>query len=197
MGKLITNILLRMELSGLINKEDEEVYQFGLECLFLKIIHYSSYLFIGHILHMTITLLVSGVAFMPLRSKAGGYHAKTRIGCYLFSCVVVALVCMLNKFEYSKWVAISVLCIINGIIYLFAPVENSNRILLLEEKQEFRCQALIFLIITDAIIALAILKGWHIYQWLLNGLLAAACLILIGKVECLEKHIKENEKGEQ
>lgn len=97
MGRLVEAVIFQMESAEIINKDDEEIYRFGLECFFLKVIHYLSYLFISLILHMTIPVMVSAVVLVPLRSRAGGYHANTRFGCYLFSCSMVFLLCFLNN----------------------------------------------------------------------------------------------------
>lgn len=52
--------------------------------MFLKLLHYISYLIIGIALDSLLSLFVSACIFIPLRTKAGGYHANTRIGCYFF-----------------------------------------------------------------------------------------------------------------
>ena len=78
METVITNIILQMKEAGLVDEDHVEVYQFGLEYLFLKVIHYLSYLLIGYVLHMIIPMMINAIVFIPLRSKSGGYHAKTR-----------------------------------------------------------------------------------------------------------------------
>lgn len=89
MDRLVKSILLKMQTMKFVDEEDIEIYQFGLECMLLKLVHITSYLLIGICMREFFSLLVSGSILIPLRRKAGGYHAKTRIGCYLFSCCVV------------------------------------------------------------------------------------------------------------
>lgn len=190
MDNLIQSILFRMKWSKLVNEDDEDVYRFGLECLLLKLIHYSSYLFIGFVLRMTIPMLVSAMALMTLRSRSGGYHAKTRFGCYLFSCFVVFLVCMLNKVMFPGWLLVLVVFMVNIVVCCFAPLENENRILDLSEIKEFRKQALSLLGIADVVIITTALMDCIISQWLLNGILIAAILILLEKCK---RNIVEHE----
>ena len=180
MEKLIEMILLRMKSEGLVNEDDIDIYQFGLECLFLKIIHYLSYLFISYILRMMIPMLVSAIVFMPLRSKSGGYHAKTRHGCYLFSCAVVSLICILNKVMYSVWTFALVIFVSNIVVCAFAPVEHNNRTLELSERKKLREQELLLLGLADMLIIVTAVIGVNASRWLLNGMLAAVVLILLG-----------------
>lgn len=81
----IIRVILECSISeSCISEDDLEIYNFGLECMFLKLLHYISYLIIGIALDSLLSLFVSACIFIPLRTKAGGYHANTRIGCYFF-----------------------------------------------------------------------------------------------------------------
>ena len=91
MDRLVNCILFKMQSEKLVDEEDIEIYQFGLECILLKLIHIISYLLIGICMEDVFSLLVSGSILIPLRRKTGGYHAKTRVGCYIFSCCVVIM----------------------------------------------------------------------------------------------------------
>ena len=182
MNSLIQHILFRMKIEELVNDEDEDVYRFGLECLLLKMIHDLSYIFIGFLLHMTVPMLASVMILMGLKSKTGGYHAKTRLGCYCFSCFIVFLICLLNKVEYPTWLFALAVFSANFIIWRFAPVENANRDLDKLEIKDFRRQALFLLCVVDvAVIATTAIKSFAISQWLLNGLLMESGLVIIGK----------------
>ena len=166
-----------------MNDEDEDVYRFGLECLLLKMIHYLSYIFIGIALHMTVPMLVSVMILMGLKSKTGGYHAKTRWGCYFFSCFIVFLICLLNKVVFPTWLFALAVFLANFVIWRFSPVENVNRELDQLEIKDFRRHTLLLLGVVDAaVIVTTAIKSFAISQWLLNGLLVEAALIVVGKV---------------
>ncbi len=182
MNSLIQHILFRMKTKELVKDEDEDVYRFGLECLLLKIIHYLSYIFIGFALHMIVPMSVSVIILMGLKSKTGGYHAKTRLGCYFFSCFIVFLICLLDKAEFSAWLFVLAVCTANSVIWRFTPVQNTNRELEQIERKEFRRQSLLLLCVVDAaVIATTAIKSFAISQWLLNGLLVEAGLVILGK----------------
>lgn len=81
--------------NNIILDDDIELYRFGIECFLLKVINFVSYFFIGFLIKMPIETLIIGLVVIPLRRSAGGYHAKTRVGCYAFSCtVLLSMLCM-------------------------------------------------------------------------------------------------------
>lgn len=183
MERLLESVLCRMKLKKVINVDEEDVYRFGLECLLLEVIHYSSYIVISFILKMTIPMLVSAMVLIPLRRKSGGYHARTRGRCYLFSCTIVVVTCLLNKIIFPLWLSIITLLLSNVIVVALTPVENENRSLDQTEQKKFRKQALVILMMADVAVIISYIADWVIFQWLLNGVIIAAQLTLFGKLQ--------------
>lgn len=184
MERFIENVVTQMVSRNFIKNEDVEVYRFGLECAFLKIIHIISYLLIGILLDETISLLFSGCVLILLRKKAGGYHAKTRVGCYIFSCCMVFIVCMLNDLMQFCWLNIVVLVIADIIIFIFAPVDNENRRFEPSEAKNFRNKSIAMLVIINMIIMVIMIISVDIQIWgfLINGVAMEALLIVLGIV---------------
>ena len=183
MERFLECILSSMKLRGVMEEDEEDVYRFGLECLLLKIVHYSSYIIIGMILKMTIPMLLSAVTLLPLRRKAGGFHARTRWGCYLVSCTIVVVICLLDKIVFPMWLSIITFLGSNVTIFAFGPVENESRLLEQEERKKFRKQMLFVLLMADAVIIILGMKKWLIFQWLLNGMVVVALLTLFGQLQ--------------
>lgn len=166
-----------------IKKEEADVYRFGLECMMLKLIHYISYIMIALTLRSLPSLLISSCVMIPLRSKAGGYHAKTRIGCYAFSCSMIAVLCMLNRMLLPEWIHIVVLVMANIILLALAPVQNANRPLEPVEIYVFRKQVIITLLIADAVILFMILQNVDAYNFLINGIIMMTFLLILEKLK--------------
>lgn len=180
----IISFILKCSISeGCINEEDLDIYSFGLECLFLKVIHYTSYIVIGIVLDSLVGLLVSACVLIPLRTKAGGYHANTRIGCYFFSCSMVILLCIMNKVILPSWLIILYLLIANIVILFWTPVENENRLLEEEERVQFRKQVILLLMLIYAVFWVLVWNKMRIYKYLANGVAMAAMLLLLGKTK--------------
>lgn len=89
MRRIVGYISRSMVKDGIILESEQDIYDFGIECLLLKLIHYISYITIAVMMQQVFDLFVMACAFYPIRVNAGGYHARTRIGCYFVSCLTV------------------------------------------------------------------------------------------------------------
>ena len=182
MDRLVNCILFKMQSEKLVDEEDIEIYQFGLECILLKLIHIISYLLIGICMGDVFSLLVSGSILIPLRRKTGGYHAKTRVGCYIFSCCVVLLLCLFNKAEMALMVRTAGMIVADILILLLTPMENENRVLELDEKILFRKQAIVLLALVNVVVVIIFLIQKYLFlaYWLENGVLFTGGLLALG-----------------
>lgn len=182
MDKLVKGILLKMQTEKLVDEEDIEIYQFGLECILLKFVHVVSYLFIGVCMGELPSLLISGSILILLRRKTGGYHAKTRMGCYIFSCCVVSFLCLFNKIKMAFTVGIIGMVVADILILLFAPVENENRKLESDEKNHFRKQTIGLLVMVNVVASAIFLVHKYLFvaYCLERGVMFAGVLLMLG-----------------
>ncbi len=176
------NILRQLEIKKCIGENDLEVYRFGLECILLKALHIISYLLIGLWTGEILSLMTSATVLIPIRRKSGGYHAKTRMGCYIFSCCTVFLLSLCNKITFYFVFSIAGLTVADTLILLFAPVENENRELEVDERLLFGRQARRMLVIANSVIAVIYLTGKSLFlaHWLSNGVIFAGMLLFMG-----------------
>ena len=179
---VLKKIVTQLERKNLIQKEEIEIYQFGLECELLKLVHILSYILIGVFTGELLSLIVSGCVLIYLRRKTGGYHAKTRLGCYVFSCGMVVLICWMNSRNILMSSSGMGLVVADIIILIFAPIENINRKLDSEERVHFRKHTIYLLMIVHGVMVLLYFfdKGIYYISWLKNG------VILVGILMCLE-----------
>lgn len=160
---MIDRILNQMVRLNVINRDDEEIYRFGLEAVSLKLIHYSSYLIIAVLLHEGICFLIFFTAFLLLRKSAGGCHAKTKGGCYVCSCLMVfcTLLCMKGAvvYKYVAPVGEILLLAADVSIYQLAPLGNRNRMLDEEEIFLFRKRTIVFLVLENLLVMVLGITG--------------------------------------
>lgn len=182
MDEFIKHILYRLWSEKYIDSENVEIYQFGLECMLLKVIHFTSYLFIGLFMGEFLSLIVSGSVLMLLRRSTGGYHAKTKTGCYVFSCSVVALLCFTNKISMPLIVGLIGTAMADTLILWFAPIENGNRKLDQDEKIYFRKRAMRYLLLINTMMGFLFFIDQYLFiaYWLEIGLIFAGGLFAIG-----------------
>ena len=123
--------------AGIIGENEKELYKFGLEGLLFTFLNMGTALIIGIVMDAILECVVFLMAFLPLRQYAGGYHAKTRVGCYFLSvtCIWVAMSILAYQ-EFKKYTLV-IACAMVIVIFLLAPVENENRKLTFEEKMRY------------------------------------------------------------
>lgn len=181
-------LLEQMVKWNIIRSEDEEIYRFGLEGLLLKSVHYMSYLLLAILFRQTVSFLLFFTAFLLLRKNAGGYHAKTRIRCYLISCAtvigVLTVTQMISKWEDAAAMAAGFILAADMIVCMAAPVENKNRLLDREEKKYFRKRSLGSLVGINALFWLLNTLGKKIFaSALMLAVVCEALLLLLGKLQ--------------
>lgn len=91
------------------------------------------------------------------------------------------MLCVLNKIFLPVWSIILCLFVAGFVILLWAPVENENRTLEQEEIVQFRRQAIVLLMLSNAIFCVLMWNGIEIYKYLATGIAMAAILLLLGK----------------
>ncbi|WP_077610973.1 accessory gene regulator ArgB-like protein [Clostridium sp. Marseille-P2415] len=177
------HMIEKLVLYNIIPEEETEIYTFGMECLVLKLIHCISYFGIAACLGMLPELIVIGCVLIPLRRSAGGYHAKTRTGCYLFSCFYVFIILFVSKAVINQYMWWGALALSDGVIFFMSPVDNDNKKLDEKETLYYRKKSRHILILVN--IGCVLLTVFHFYKTgslLGYGIYAAAFLLLLQKI---------------
>lgn len=127
---------------GTIQKEDINVYQYGYTLMAEVILNVSISVLLGFALDQIKEVIFFLCMFIPLRSFAGGYHAKKA-----WQCVVLSNLSIVMTLGLSDWVIqynISVFIYLIGefvlgvIIVYLSPVESENKKLDLLEKKLYK-----------------------------------------------------------
>jgi len=114
--------------SGVVKEEDAEVYIYGINQILAYVLNVSSSLIIGLIFGVTLEIIIFMAAYIPLRSFAGGYHAKTPLRCYIFSVIMLIVVSIGLKYLcLADWVYYAVLAVSVFVILALSPVEDKNK----------------------------------------------------------------------
>ncbi|MDW5300056.1 MAG: accessory gene regulator B family protein [Sedimentibacter sp.] len=126
--KIIQRVTDELVSNKIIYPEDREIYTYGLQQGALMLLNILTILFVGRMFGMLWQGVVFMVTYIPLRTYAGGYHARTQLGCYISS--IVLIVAMLLVIKFIPWTTfiIIMISIISGlVIYILSPVEDSNK----------------------------------------------------------------------
>ena len=129
--------------SNIIKEEDAEIYIYGINQILVSIINVSSALIIGLILGVFFEIAVFMAAYIPLRSFAGGYHAKTPLRCYIFSVIMLIAVSICMKYLFmADWVYYGALAVAATTILILSPVEDKNKPLEETEHKVYKWRTL-------------------------------------------------------
>lgn len=114
--------------AGVAPTEDKALYEYGIRQGILTVINILTAVLIGLLLGMVWQTVVFLIAYTPIRTNAGGYHAGTPFMCYLLS--IPMMLAVLSGIKFIPWNGYLVLIVIicAGIaVFLLAPVEDMNK----------------------------------------------------------------------
>ena len=114
--------------SNVIKEEDAEIYIYGINQILVSVLNVSSALIIGWIFSVVLEIVAFMATYIPLRTFAGGYHAKTPLRCYIFSVMMLIVVSIVIKY-FSVLDLAYYVALVAGvfIILLLSPVEDKNK----------------------------------------------------------------------
>lgn len=129
MQRLAQGTAERLVAQGIIREEDVPIYRYGLEAMYSSLLELLSILALAALIGNFWQTVLFFAAFIPLRLYAGGYHASTRLRCFLTSLVVYAAFTIMLEIVPVAWFV--PLAFIGGavsflIVWLFAPVIHQN-----------------------------------------------------------------------
>ncbi|MCQ4638514.1 accessory gene regulator B family protein [Anaerovorax odorimutans] len=181
MRNLVVNFLVNSLIeSGSIEKEEKELYVFGVNQALLFLVNIVTTLGIGILFDMLWQSLLFTVAYIPLRRYAGGYHAKTPQICYCFS--ILLTICVLLSIKYILWenIQIAVVLFISFMVIMKkAPVASENKPLELYEKKLYKIRARLILLVEIVVALLAKLFLAEVTICIVVAISCAAIMLLL------------------
>lgn len=136
--------------------EDKEIYQYGLQQALVTLINIGSTVLLGVIFDRVFEGVLFMLAYIPLRSYAGGVHARNSMRCFWCSIVLMSAVLLVMKYVPYVYLVNTLLTILAGIIVWYSvPVENLNKRLNEVETIVYRRKARKILVLEMVISLLA------------------------------------------
>ena len=155
--KLFNKITESFVAKGIITNEEQDICTYGLRQGTIMFLNVLTTIFIGLIFNVLWQCTVFLLAYIPLRPYAGGYHAKTQFRCYFLSIVMMVIIALLIK--HIQWNEITIIIftlVSSGIIFLLAPVGDSNKPLDEKETHVYRKKSRLILLFEIFIICVFI-----------------------------------------
>lgn len=124
-----------------------------------------------------------------LRKNAGGFHAKTKLRCFMISVGMIVMMCFcVYRIKWPSVVYIILFVFWNGIIFLKAPVGNQSKILDEVEQQVYRKRTRV--VLEDMLFVLALLLRWdEVYKTGMIAFSIVAIAVLAGDMKMRRNYI--------
>ena len=143
--------------AGAVPIEDRALYEYGIRQGIFLVINIATAVLIGLLLGMLWQTVIFLIAYNPVRSYAGGYHAGTPLVCYLISIpMILAVLFGIKLIPWNGYVVVIVLILTGAAIWLMAPVEDANKPLDQLERKVYGRRARI---------SMAVLAGLAVVLW--------------------------------
>ena len=142
---------------GIIQEDDIDKCKYGIDLFISSFLEIISILVIAAILGNFIETILLFVFFIPLRIYAGGYHADTKLKCYLISLVMYGFSYAIAKIVPSELFAlINVVGTVFSLIIVLikAPIIHTNKTVNDIERKNYRKISIQICLIETTIILL-------------------------------------------
>jgi accessory gene regulator B len=195
MDRLLDKIIAFTYKDEIIEPDRIEIVRYGLELFILKAVFLLASVIIALLMDEILSYLIFLIFFMPLRTLAGGYHASTRLLCFIESMFTVVLVCGICKLTATKSLPVIILLgiftlISSAVIFILSPVEDKNKPLSAKQKRSFQGRVRIYLFISLAVlILLAFLGLLNLSLPIVLSIITSGGLVIVGFVN--KKHPKD------
>lgn len=197
MDRISENISRILAEYNIIQKKDAAICTYGIVLFLTSVLEIGAILIISLFLGNFTETVVFLLGFLPIRIYAGGYHADTKLRCFLILvCVYImfTLLMMIDIVEIYKYAMIAVPVAVIMCVYLWAPLKHKNKSLNYKEKKKFRAISLTVSVIEG--MAVILLRLFNIQNKfsiaLFLGLLTVLLSIIAAKIK--EFFIERREK---
>lgn len=168
----------------IIEGKDFEIYKFGMECLILKSITLAICGIVALCLKKPSEFLLILTAFILVRRCAGGYHARTKHGCVIFSCFSIIISLLLCELDVAYGFHILILLCIDIGLLLIGPIDNENNRFSDDERKIFKKKTCITLLAINIVcFCFLFINITIIYVPLISGLTMSFFFVLMGKIQ--------------
>lgn len=183
--KIAEKLANNLEENQIIKHDDRELYVYGFNQGLNILLNLITTLVVGLLFRNILELAIFIAAYIPLRSFAGGYHAKTPLRCYIYSIVMLILVSVgMKHLFFVDMVYYAILVISSLIIYTLSPIEDQNKPLDKIEIKVYRKRSLLIMLIELIIcILFNVLSINKLFISIVYALFVMSIMLLIGMIK--------------
>ena len=170
---------------GDMTESQKEIVGYGVSILFHNVITILVLLIGGLLVGKMSQTVLFIVCIISLRRNSGGYHAKTRLGCLFMSIAMWGMVviadAMFSKSIATVEIATALFCVMDVMVWYYAPVEHYNKPLTMEIRKKNKWRACLLMVFFEIIDLLCMAKLPRISNVIMICLLEVVILMLWGE----------------
>lgn len=191
MAVITERVVTILQGNGIIEEEDRELYSYGLQQGFIIIWNILTTVIIGIIFGQVWESILFMLTYFPLRSSAGGYHARIPLRCYLLSIIMIIAVLISMRLPiWNSVISFMSVIVSSVVILLLAPVEDSNKPLDATESVVFkkRTKAVLYVLV-GMVLFFQFVKLPDASYCITLALIALSIMLVLGKFKNLGERI--------
>lgn len=169
--------------NGIIIPDDKELYRYGLQQGITIILNILITILIGLAFKMVWQSMIFMLAYIPLRSFAGGFHAKTQLRCHILSIALIIMALLgIRIIQWTNLLMLFVVFLASSIIILLAPMESNNKSLNQKERIVFKKYTRAILCLLVGIAMIIWFLGYTQFSIsIIMAIIILSIMLLIGK----------------
>lgn len=183
--KLAEHLTNTFACEGIISGEERDIVQYGLESMGGNLLGAVMTILIGICFkHVGDTLLLCLFLF-PLRKYAGGFHADTKVRCWIVSVIMLgSSFALFTAFDHSM-AFFGVCAAISGcVVWILAPTDNPSKKLDMAEYKVYRRRSRGILGVESVVLTLALCMGWKsIIRSMCTTFFVVSVSLLVGRIK--------------
>lgn len=186
MKKITDKIILAMKNKNI--SFDEEVVEFGLEIILMKIIFATVTVLIGILMNCFLESIIYAVSFSLLRQYGGGYHADSERKCFVLSVLMLFSGIFIIKISesFDEFLIPAAVITFFSAVYIIcaAPIDTSNKRLDADEVRVYGKRAKITVVILVILLtAFLFVKAHSFSVSVMIGIIMESYLMLKGQIK--------------
>lgn len=144
-NKIVNRAVDQFVCKNIIKSNERAIYEYGLKNGIILVWNLLTIILIGAVSgHLQIAIIFM-LCFVPLRTYAGGYHAKSPVACYVISVAIIigaiAAVLAIGNLAIIWSIPLSL------IIYVLSPVETPKKKLSNRQKHKYQSVTAVILMV--------------------------------------------------
>lgn len=182
-AKTADTITKKLQENNSISSEQYEICRFGVQQGLTILLNAVTVIVIGAVMKELWQAILFMVLYAPLRSNAGGYHARTATRCYVYSILLMIAVLLAMKYLFIPiFICIIALAISCAVILIISPVEDANKPLEGVEQAIYKKRTYVVTVLEAIVFGVCLLCGAKIIMLCVMWVfLMTSGLLLVGK----------------